>query len=239
MKQIVKFLIIISLIFVSESCISSAIPSVPKEDDSVFEELTYVAFGDSITFGADYTRNYSQMDNPYPKLVAEELSLLSYKNLAISGAVFCKNDLNLVCMTDVILSYTDETDIISIMLGVNDWARSLPLGSIEDNTTSTVYGCLNLIATHLTTTHEHAFSFFMTPYKTTLVRNEDYVLLDVVNAIKQVAFAYNIPVLDMYNLGKYELEMYNSDSDGIHPSEKFFENYTAPMIVEFIKENYK
>ena len=114
MKQIFKFLIIISLIFVSESCISSAIPSVPKEDDSVFEGLTYVAFGDSITYGADYTRNYSQMDNPYPKLVAEELSLFSYKNLAISGAVFCKNDLNLVCMTDVILSYTDETDIISI-----------------------------------------------------------------------------------------------------------------------------
>ena len=170
-----------------------------------FSEKNYVAFGDSITFGADYTRNYAPMDNPYPKLVAEELNLLSYKNLAISGAVFCKNDLNLVCMTDVILSYTDETDIISIMLGVNDWSRSLPLGSIEDNTTSTVYGCLNLIATHLTTTHEHAFSFFMTPYKTTLVRNEDYVLLDVVNAIKQVAFAYNIPVLDMYNLGKYEI----------------------------------
>ena len=125
------------------------------------------------------------------------------------------------------------------MLGVNDWASNLPLGSIEDTTNTTIYGCLNLIAKHLTTTYKDSFVFFMTPYQTTLVREGDYALTDVVKAIKEIASIYGIPVLDMYNVGRYVLEMYNDDSDGIHPSQEFIKQYTAPQIAAFIKSNYK
>ena len=47
-----------------------------------------------------------------------------------------------------------------------------------------------------------------------------------------------ISVLDMYNYGNFELEMFKDYSDGTHPSEDFYENYSAPQIVQFIKDNY-
>ena len=56
-------------------------------------------------------------------------------------------------------------------------------------------------------------------------------------------FAQRMIALDPENAAKYadaiELEMYNANSDGIHPSQEFVREYTAPQIAEFIKENYK
>ena len=250
MKKLCVFLIVFALLmplisFVFKDFEGSGDSALEKEDapskenEIDFSKLTYVAFGDSITYGADYTRNYAQMDNPYPKLVSEKLKLSSVKNLGVSGATFVANDLNRVCMTDNILSFDENADIISVMLGVNDYACSLPLGTITDTSNTTIYGSLNLIAKHLTTVYKDSFVFFMTPYKTTYNSNSEYQLIDVVKAVKEVADLYDISVLDMYNLGKYELEMYNASSDGIHPSQDFITTYTAPQIAEFIKQNYK
>ena len=211
----------------------------PEESGIDFCELTYVAFGDSITYGADYTRNYAQMDDPYPELVARELNLSSFENFGVSGATFVANSLGRVCMTERILSFDGNADIISVMLGVNDYACSLPLGQITDTSNTTVYGSLNLIAKHLTTVCKDSFAFFMTPYKTTYNGNSPYRLIDVANAVKEVAQLYGIAVLDMYELGRYELEMYKSSSDGIHPSQEFIATYAAPQIAEFIRKNYK
>ena len=61
---------------------------------------------------------------------------------------------------------------------------------------------------------------------------------DVATVVQEVASRYEIPVLDMYNNGKYELEMYDGNSDGVHPSQEFIREYTAPQIVQFIEENY-
>ena len=214
-------------------------PNESKQDEIDFTSLSYVAFGDSITRGADHNNNYEPMEYPYPRLVGEALELKYVQNLAFSGAVFCANDNGNVCMTDRITSYMDEADIISVWLGFNDWARSFPLGTISDKTNTTIYGCLYLIAEHLTTVHKDAFVFFITPYKTSLIRNEYYTLPDVVKAIKEVAAIYDIPVLDMYNVGNFELEMYEEISDGVHPTPEFVKEYTAPQITEFIKEKYK
>ena len=203
-----------------------------------FASMTYVAFGDSITYGANHKNNYKQMDKPYPTLVGKELGIGTVKNLAVSGATFTANELDLVCMTKRITEYTSAADIISVQLGTNDWLNALPLGTPGDYEIDTVYGCLYLIAEHLTTTYKDSFVFFMTPYKTSLDRNDEYTLEDVANAIKHVAQEYMIPVLDMYELGQFEVEMNDEGSDGLHPSQKFFEDYTAPQIVEFIKENF-
>ena len=260
MKQIFKFLIIISLIFVSESCISSAIPSVPKEDDFVengstnspeivddssFEGLTYLAYGDSITFGLTPISGATMLD-PYPQLVSGMLGFNSVYNEGYCGGTLAGNNIGYVCVSDRIISDSKDADIISVMLGVNDYANSLPLGSIDDKTNDTVYGGLNLIADFLTSSYENAFIFFMTPYKfkpsTGLCTHKNmagYTLEDVANAVKQVAADYNIPVLDMYNKGHFEIEMYNSNSDGVHPSQEFIREYTAPQIAEFIRQNYK
>ena len=254
-----KFLSIIGIVLIVVLC--SSLLLIPKEDDMSisnnqpnssnettidFSDKTYLAFGDSITWGADYSKSYARMDNPYPELVASELGLKSHVNLAVSGATLCSNSLNLVCMTDRIISYTQYADIVSVLMGVNDFNRSLPLGTIGDNNNTTVYGSLNLIAKHFQTYYSKSFVFFMTPYKVAFGgkdsftdNTQGYNLLDVANAVKEVAENYGYPVLDLFNLGKYELEMYNTDNDGIHPSQEFIREYTAPQIAQFIKDNYK
>ena len=177
-----------------------------------FSAMRYVAFGDSITFGYDSSRASTQMDEPYPKLIGD--------NQGISGATFCFNEKGGFCMTDRILSYTKKADIISVMLGVNDLSLKSPLGDKNNQSNQSIYGCMNLIATYLTTNYKDAFIFFMTPFKTVQVNNGDYTLKDIANVIIEVASNFSIPVLDMYNYGNYEREMYLDYSDGLHPTQK-------------------
>jgi hypothetical protein len=94
MKKVLKFFsLILSIVLVvsaSISCVhnidnvndadnnSSTSNSTQQQEQQVdFSSLTYVAFGDSITYGANPFKNYSQIANPYPKLVSETLGSLS------------------------------------------------------------------------------------------------------------------------------------------------------------------
>lgn len=210
-----------------------------------WDELNYIAFGDSITFGADYSNSYQQMTTPYPTAVGNMLGLKSVNNQAVSGATYSKHE-ELYCMSERILRTTTEADIISVMLGVNDYTRSQPLGKMGDNDLTTIYGAINKTMEHLTTNYPNAYIFYMTPYKIASNsyywqnKNEQgYYLIDVCNAIKETAELYNIDVLDMFEYGNYEEEMHDADSDGIHPNQDFVLSYTAPQIVQFIKKNYK
>ena len=226
-----------------EEDLGEEIPPLDFVDTSIFNELYYVAFGDSITYG---WVNSLQMESPYPETVADILGIGSVYNGGLPAGTLGSNNVGFPCATDGILASTGNIDIISMMLGVNDYASSVPLGNINDKTKDTVYGSLNLIAEHLTTNFPDAFVFFMTPYKCKLTNgtykdknSAGYTLENVANAIKHVAARYNIPVLDMFNEGQFELEMYNFGSDGVHPSQEFIKEYTAPQIAEFIKQNYK
>lgn len=219
--------------------------------------LTYVAFGDSITQGIDgnsVSGADRQMANPYPELVGQALGFSRVINKGKSAATLCS------CSrpdgTQIICDYSGEADIISVMLGVNDYqeAAQCKLGN-KDSTIgeNSVYGRLKLIAKTLTTKYPDALIFFMTPFQYAknganfgeINRGENFNppsgfnLPDVVQAVKYVAELYNIPVLDMYALGRYELEMYdNTLNDGIHPSQQHHVNYTAPLISEFIINHY-
>ena len=206
-----------------------------------FSHLTYVAFGDSITYGIDGV-DWGLMAHPYPNLVTETLGFHKLVNKAVSGATFCENSLGRKNMTQVILSYTGEADVISLMLGVNDFYANLPLGTAESRDNTTVYGSLHLISQYLTTHYADSFIFYMTPFpakKGPYANGQGYKLEDVANAIKEVAAEYGIPVLDTFTLSKYEkVEMNSPNSDGVHPSQSFTREYAAPMIVKFIAENY-
>lgn len=214
--------------------------SVPLAE--IFGSLTYVTFGDSITYGIDGV-DWGKMAEPYPDLVTEALEIGSLNNLAVSGATFCKNDLGRTNMTAKILSFTGEADIISLMLGVNDFYVGLPLGTPESRDNTTIYGSLYLISEYLTDNYDSAYIFYMTPFPAKRGYTENsqgYLLEDVADAIKYVAEIYGIDVLDMYEVSEYEsVEMNNPNGDGLHPSQGFMKNYAAPKISEFIEENHR
>lgn len=211
-----------------------------------FKDLTYTAFGDSITYGADYFNHYDQMETPYVKEVENILKLSSSRNMGISGATLTANNLGLHCMTNSITSFNEQSDIISVLGGVNDYNRDLPLGTVNDSDPSTIYGALHTSMSYLIENYPNSFIFYMTPYKENFsgrnyadINTQGYTLEDVANAIKAVAEMYNIPVLDLFNEGNFESVMNNEDCDGIHPNQDFVLSTMAPQIAKFIKDNYK
>ena len=93
--------------------------------------------------------------------------------------------------------------------------------------------------------YPNAYIFYMTPYKENYsgilwseLNSQGYSLEDVSNAIKSVAIGYDIDVLDLFELGEFELVMNNPDCDGIHPNQDFILEKTAPQIAKFITQNF-
>lgn len=214
------------------------------EEKVDFSQLSYVAFGDSITYGADLIIG-GRIENPYPAGIKNALGLLQSENKGVSGATLTQNTINLTCMTDVVTSYSGKADIISVLGGVNDYNRSLPLGNIDDRTATTIYGALHVSMQYLKETYPNAFIFYMTPYKEyyhgthwSQKNSAGYNLEEVAIAIKEVAAIYNIEVLDLFNTGNFESVMYDDDCDGIHPNQNFVTNFTVPQIAQFIRDNY-
>ncbi|MBO5868883.1 MAG: SGNH/GDSL hydrolase family protein, partial [Oscillospiraceae bacterium] len=207
--------------------------------DEGYSQMTYVAFGDSITYGVDGDYKSGEegykMAKPYPTLVAETLGIGTVVNQAKSGATLTARE-GRTNMTERVLSYTGEADIISVMLGVNDYSAKAALGDMSSRDNTTVYGSLHMIAQHLTNKYPDAFVFFMTPFKYRTENNGIYNLADVAQAVKDVAAVYNIPVIDMYTDGQFDPE--TSAKDGIHPTQEHHAVYTAPMICELIEKEF-
>lgn len=237
---------IISIVCVIASvilnCLCACSPNTSSEGNTEKQtidltQMTYVAFGDSITWGED-GQTHQQMSTTYPQLVAEELSLKNVQNYGKRGAsITFKTDSPFVGTQ--IQEATAKADIVSVMIGVNDFLGAHTLGTIEDNTADCVYGGLNYLAKELLKKYPKAFIFFMTPlqqWKNAEVNSANYQLVDVVNAIKEVCAVNNIAVLDLYTTVEFS-KTTDPKSDGLHPTQQFAASYTAPKIAGFIQEN--
>ena len=203
-----------------------------------FTEMTYIAFGDSITWGED-GETHEQMKKPYPILVAEALKLKNVENYGKRGATVTFVTTNKVVM-ELVQEAPSKANIVSVMIGVNDFAGSQQLGELGDTSYGTIYGSLNNLVTQLKEKYKNAYIFFMTPlkqYKSPETNSAGYQLSDVANAVKAVCTSRQIPVLDLYELGEYSLQT-DPKSDGLHPTQSFIASYIAPKITQFIQENY-
>ena len=227
-----------SMCMVAALILSMCPTIVFAEDTTDYSGYTYVAFGDSITYGidGDYSSGEEgyRMEKPYPTLVAETLGIGTVVNQAKSGATWTQHATR-TNMTERIMRYNGDADIISVMLGVNDYAAKCALGDMNSRDNTTIYGSIHMAAKHLTTTYPDAFIFFMTPFKYRTEDNGQYTLSDVAQAVKDVAAVYNIPVLDMYTNGQFDPA--TGAKDQIHPTQAHHITYTAPMICELIRQH--
>ena len=209
-----------------------------EERDPMFGDLEYVALGDSITYGFDGDTGM-RMASPYPCLVAKKLGVGSHTNLAVSGATVS----NINRYNNTMLQFADvpeSADIISVMIGVNDFSVCAPLGQMGDMTQDTIYGGLYMLAASLQDRCPDAVIFFMTPFQFPGYPGENpagYTLSDVADAVKVVCLDRGIPVLDMYTYGGFSMES-DPCCDTLHPTQAFFRKYTAPMVSEFIRSLY-
>ena len=75
-----------------------------------------------------------------------------------------------------------------------------------------------------------------TPLKSRVTDNgwtneEGNTLLDYVNAIKDIAFKYSIPVLDLYEIGGINSYTYNTYTlDGLHPNNAGYAELSGKLL---------
>lgn len=239
-----KFLIIISIVLSLVLFGSILINLLPKSknnsDNNInWQSLSYTALGDSITYGYTPKTDNVQMDKPYCNVVADILDLKSSNNLGVSGSTLTNHWFGMAQRLNTI---PKNSDIISVFGGTNDWSHSWTLGTIDDNEDTTIYGALNVICSYLTSNFENSFIFLITPYprRSAGVNTAGYSLFDVRDAILNIGIKYNLPVLNFTDYGHFQTEMNDTNiSDGLHPTQDFILNYTAPQIAQFIIDNYK
>lgn len=233
-------------------------------DERRYQTLKMNCLGDSITFGmVPDGSTTDQMERPFPSIIKERLNLAECRNYGVNGtclSVVKEGDTGISNRANAFVTRFDSMDVDSnincIFGGVNDYIRNLAgyynkLGTIDDDVDTTIYGALNILANKLITVYPKAFNFFITPLRQAQVsgvtqkpNNPDYqfTLEDVTNAIKEVAYKYSIPVLDLYSYGGFHIEndtfrsIYGGN-DKLHPNQLFVEEHLAPMIEQFIRSH--
>ena len=175
-------------------------------------------------------------DNKYTPLLQEELGLSFCFNYGVSGSTVAKCG-GLSCISERYTQVSKSSNIISVLAGVNDCMNEVPLGTIDDTTNETFYGALNILLDGLKANHPDAYIFYMTPYKYIYWESQD--LESYVNAIKEVCELKDIPVLDMFTYGNFDWNNPLYTADGLHPTAKFYEEYTVPQIAAYLREVFE
>ena len=205
-----------------------------------FTELTYIAFGDSITWG-EVGATQEQMEKPYPVLVAEDMGFKAVKNYGQRNASvkYMQSKPNVITQVSEAVK---KADIVSVMIGINDFGAGCQLGTMQDTScTESVYGGFNQLASSLKSKYPDAFIFIMTPLKPfdwAETNKAGYTLVDMSNAIKEVCAANDFAVLDLNATSEFSSQTDPYCPDGLHPSQYYFTNYMVPKITQFIRANY-
>ncbi len=138
---------------------------------------------------------------------------------------------------------TDKYDIIIIFGGTNDYARAnpTPLGDMSSTDEHTFYGALKLLYNKVIAAHPEATIVAVTPLHREKEKGyglEGLELLDYVNAVKEVASWYSIPVIDLWNTAGIQAQNLEVMSvylrDGLHPT-AFGAKRIAERIYGFLK----
>lgn len=142
-----------------------------------------------------------------------------------------------------------DADIIIVFGGTNDWGEGdAELGSMTDRDPHTFYGACHTLCTSLIEKYPEAEIVVLTPLHRRRETNpvadglrhieNDTILVDYINIIREVAEYYSLPVLDLWKIGRFQpalpilKEKYMPD--GLHPNDAGHE-ILANRIISFFK----
>ena len=208
--------------------------------------------GDSITYGvgtSNVQNNY--VGSRFPDLFAELAGAQAF-NYGVSGTRIAKQTIPLqeepaaghyILRVD---KMEPDLDIVVVFGGTNDFGHGdAPIGNFTDRGDDTFYGALHSLIIKLVNKYPRATIVFLTP----LHRREEETLINsmglrreplikYINAIREVAEYYSVPVLDLYKNSGLQpsiqviRELYMPD--GLHPSDLGAQKI-ASMLYSFLK----
>lgn len=163
--------------------------------NSVFSTKNLGFVGDSITFGYDQDNNGIQLPNPWVKQVGRKLKFGNTLNYGVSSATLMVG-LSPKCWVRDYAILNDSLDYVGTMIGINDAYRGYNLGTMSDRTEDTFYGALhvywkNMLAKYPPKNGKKLFAIIYPHYDGL----DNWYLW--VNAMKEVADYYSIPICDL------------------------------------------
>lgn len=209
------------------------------------------SLGDSITYGfipRNYTGYPGQLDS-WAKLAAQKLGMTFANHGINSSFVTNRAGYNPMC-----LRYDDlpnDADVITFMGGTNDIRNkdTIELGTFSSRDNTTFYGALHTIMQGLYTKYIGGVTpstgkakkiIVCTPIKlldaskssqANTIANNAGVLVDWegwIDAIKEVAAFYSLPVLDFHNLSGINPHLNRT----VHGAETGYTGYYNPYITD-------
>lgn len=186
-----------------------------------FIDKAWRAYGDSITgAGGNYGAGYVGYTSGYHGTITINKGVAGYTMTQIVDLM----------TADVFTS----ADLITLTGGTN----TSNIGTIDDTTTATVYGALNVGIQWVLANHPEAKFFLITPVQLGESRTSARALgiRDARQAILDVGVKYAIPVLDLYAISGLAVETnskYFSVGDGVHPNDAGY-RLMASYVSKFI-----
>ena len=117
-----------------------------------------------------------------------------------------------------------DCDLVILFAGTNDYGHNSVMGTINDTTDVSFYGAVSTVITGIITANPSVRLAIMTPLHRKNENNVNslgYNLYDYVQALKNVAQKYSIPVIDTYNISGMNpvipVIKTNYMPDGLHP----------------------
>ena len=124
------------------------------------------------------------------------------------------------------LDMNPQADVVVVFGGTNDFGTGdAPLGSFDDRTPNTFYGACHTLYSTLLTRYPDGVIVVITPLPRAIEENEEQgkTLSQYVQAIRQVAAFYHLPLLDLYAESGLQPTLPSVQQaympDGLHPND--------------------
>ena len=190
-----------------------------------------VAFiGDSITYGVNVDNN-----NIYYKLLNSKIVFGDVYADGVAGSCYSAKSNYGQNNSPIINRWQNiptDRDLVVLFAGTNDWGHNTPLGTIADTTDVSFYGALSVIINGILEANPstrlvfftplHRWGFGDYPYDTDN-NGRGFPLKSYVDAIKEIAELYGVPVIDLFSMAclnpRIEAIKTNYVTDGLHPND--------------------
>ena len=182
--------------------------------------------GDSITFGCCATENRGYVD-----ILKRDYGLSAARNYGISGTRYARQRTPSEDPSfdqDFCSRYAQmdpDADLILVLGGVNDFGHGdAPLGTPADRTPDTFYGACHSLYHGLLEHFPDSRTVILTPLHCldeTMPKPGKPPLSDYVQAIRETAAQYRLPVLNLYETSslRFDQSQGTYSDDGLHPND--------------------
>ena len=214
-------------------------PYTCRGEDKSLSDKRMLILGDSIMHGGSMLVS----------LLKQELGLAGLDNAGIGGAALSDAQKGGLTVKHSVVDRVkkdvfdfDSYDIIAVFGGSNDFNNAIPIGTLNSDDTSTVYGAVNFLIDTLRMKAPNAKLIFLTP----LIRTDTVPPIvqggpsntDVRNTILDVCQKKGVYCVDMYECGIDETNVTQYTTDTVHPNfegYKLLADYLFPEILNAYK----